>query len=830
MPYVVSGQQIGADSVKEVGGKCAHLAELIKAGFPVPEAFFITVEAWHAFIDHNNLKGKIEEVLKRTDSMDNDSLMKASEEIHRIFLTGEMPQAVRNMILVNYRNLTLTKEATVAKALGFSKTKQEATEQTFVAVRSSGVTEDAATASSAGQYETFLTVRGEENLLLAVINDWASFFTPRGIYYRAKQNQQHFAGMGVVVQRMVQSEKSGVTFTVDPANPTHEGANHIVTEAVWGLGETIVQGLTDPDKYVVDKKSGDIINVKIGKKTSMRARNPHTGITAQVDVPEEFVDMQVLNKEEILTISAYAKKIEQCYQGRPQDIEWAVEGDKMYIVQTRAVTVLKQTEAVEQETSEPLLKGYGASPGKATGPCRLVLTPNEINKVKQGDILVTEMTSPDYVPAMEKSAAIITDKGGVTSHASIVGRELGKPVIVGTLTATKVLKEGQMVTVDAVHGFVYPASAKDEEEQEKKAEEADEEEKREEENRPEPTEENEEAEEETEKLEEEETGEAAEEAKEPTEETAENEENTDESHFTEKEHHPIEKPEHVKIKCNIAFPETAEKAAHKADGVGLLRLEHMVAKAPAHPAELVHSGRAEVLTDIIVEGVSKVAMAFHPKPVWVRTIDIRTDEFRHMPGGEKEPTESNPMIGWHGIRRDVDDKELFKAQIEAFKRLHEAGYTNVGIMLPFIISVSELRKAKELAKEYGLPESMKFGIMVETPAACWSIEEFCDEGIDFISFGSNDLAQLTLGIDRNNEKLIPLYEEVGGEMHPAMRAEFEHVIKICNEYGVKTSICGEAPSNRQDIVEFLVGCGISSLSVNMDAIEKVREWVAALSS
>ncbi len=820
MPFVVSAQEIGAENVKEVGGKCAHLAELTKAGFPVPEAFFVTVEAWQEFIRHNELKAKIEEVLNRTDSMDNDSLTRASKEIHALFMNGEMPSAVRNVILANYRSLTLTKEATVAKALGFSVTKSGTAEQAFVAVRSSGVTEDAAAASSAGQYESFLNVRGEENLLLAVIKDWASFFTPRGIYYRAKQKQQHFAGMGVAVQRMVQSEKSGVTFTVDPASPTHEGSDHIVTEAVWGLGETIVQGLTDPDKYVVDKKSGEIINVKVGKKTSMRARNPHTGITAQVDVPEDFVDVQVLSKEEILTISAYAKNIEKYYQGRPQDIEWAVEGDRMYIVQTRAVTVLRQTQQVEAETGEPILKGFGASPGKATGPVRLVLDPAGISKVNQGDILVTEMTSPDYVPAMEKSAAIVTDKGGITSHASIVGRELGKPVIVGTLTATKTLKEGQIVTVDAVRGLIFQGKpgetgAADNEQVtgEKPAGE-------------EGTEGNPE-----------EPGEEPGHVENPEEERESTEEQVEEAGEREKqieeelkEHRPAGKPGHVAIKCNIAFPETAEKVANKADGVGLLRLEHMVAKAPAHPAELVHSGKSEVLTDIIVEGVSKVAMVFHPRPVWVRTIDIRTDEFRHMPGGEKEPTESNPMLGWHGIRRDLDDRELFRAQIEAFRRLHEAGYDNVGIMLPFIISASELRKAKELAKEYGLPDSVKFGIMVETPAACWSIEEFCDEGIDFISFGSNDLAQLTLGIDRNNEKLIPLYEEIGGEMHPAMRAEFEHVIKTCSEYGVQTSICGEAPSNRQDIVEFLVGCGITSLSVNMDAIEKVRDWVAALSS
>jgi pyruvate,water dikinase len=775
MPYVVGvNPALPPPDIKQVGGKGAHLAELMKAGFPVPEAFFITVEAWQAFIDYNDLRERIQKVIGWTDITNSDSLDSAYAEIGKMFLKSKIPQAVREVIIKNYRALSLTREGAVAQALGFGKSN--AADQTFVAVRSSAVIEDIAKASSAGQYESFLNVRGEENLMLNVVRTWASFFTPRAIYYREKQGQPQFAGMGVVVQRMVQSDKSGVTFTVDPANPTDSGANKIITEAVWGLGETIVQGLTDPDKYVVDKTNGDILDKKIGHKTTMRTRDPKTGITEQRDVPADLQNRQVLTDEEIVTIAAYGKKIEQNYNGQPQDIEWAVEKGKIYIVQTRAVTVLKATETAAAAQVEPILKGLGASPGWAAGPARIVSGPKEIDKVAEGDVLIAEMTSPDYVPAMEKSVAIVTDKGGVTSHASIVGRELGKPVIVGTQTATKVLKDGELITVDAYRGLVFEGRV-------------------------------------------EKGGIKAEEVQPVAAATAAAETPSLGIEIA------VQRPAIVSIKCNIAFPETAEKAAPKADGVGLLRLEHMLSKAPAHPAELVKSGRSEELTRIITEGVSKVAFAFSPKPVWVRTIDIRTDEFRNMPGGDKEPHESNPMLGWHGIRRDLDENELFRAQVEAFKRLHEAGHTNVAIMLPFIIHVEELRRAKQLASEYGLPEGVKFGIMVETPAAALSIEEFCKEGIDFISFGSNDLAQLTLGIDRNNENLISLYERAGGEMHPAMRAQFAHVIRTCSKYGVQTSICGEAPSNRQDIVDFLIEAGISSLSVNMDAIDKAREWV-----
>ncbi|NIO45169.1 MAG: hypothetical protein GTN36_06505 [Candidatus Aenigmarchaeota archaeon] len=277
----------------------------------------------------------------------------------------------------------------------------------------------------------------------------------------------------------------------------------------------------------------------------------------------------------------------------------------------------------------------------------------------------------------------------------------------------------------------------------------------------------------------------------------------------------------TQVKANLAFPGTAEKAKH-ADGVGLLRLEHMLTKAGMHPIEYVRNGRHVELIEIIVDGVGKVAQAFYPKEIWVRSLDARTDEFRNMKGGEKEPQEDNPMLGWHGIRRSVDEPEILKCELEALKQLHEKGLNNVVWELPFIIDVSELRKAKEIAKQVGAPTN--FGIMVETPACALTIEEFCKEGIAFASFGSNDLTQTTLGIDRNNENLIKIFNE----MHLSMQFLFKHVIEICKKYNVESSICGELPSNRKDAVEFLVKTGIDSLSVNIDAIDKVREWVAEI--
>jgi pyruvate,water dikinase len=753
MPFVITGDAAGSESIKQVGGKAAHLGDMIRAGFPVPEAFFVTVESWNKFMADNELNEKIAAVLSRTKIDNVDSLDKGAEEIRKIVMGGKMPPAVREPIVRAYRTLSHSKNNVISMLLGSAKTAVTPPAD-FVALRSSAISEDIAGASSAGQYESFLNVRGDENVVLNVQKCWASFFLPRAIYYRNKNNQSQTAGMGVIVQRMINSEKSGVTFTVDPTDPK-EGANRIVTEAVWGLGETIVQGLVEPDYYEVDKTSGKILEKKTGKKVTMRIRNLKTGLNEELPVKAEDIERQVLTDTEIVMIAAYSKNIEKSYDGQPQDIEWAVEKGKIYILQTRAVTVLEKKEGREVTGREELIRGSGVSPGTGAGPVKIIKDMSELDKIVQGDVLVTEMTSPDYVPAMEKSSAIITDKGGSTCHAAIVSRELGIPCIVGTERATQILKDGQLITVDATKGIVYAG-----------ADEA-----------------------------------AAQTAQVSTE----------------------ERKTAVQVKCNLAFPHMAQKAV-RADGVGLLRLEHMLTVGGTHPIEYVRQGRPQELTRIIVDGVSQVAEAFKGKPVWVRTLDARTDEFRSMKGGENEPHEDNPMLGWHGIRRDLDEPELFRAQIQAFKQLHEKGHTNVAIMLPFIINVEELRKARKLAREFGLPDSCKFGIMVETPAAALNAEEFCKEGIDFISFGSNDLTQLTLGLDRNNERLIKLFDE----MHPSMQFQFKHAISACKRYGVTSSICGELPSNREDAVKFLIGAGISSVSVNIDAIEKVRGWVASI--
>ncbi|MBC7096803.1 MAG: phosphoenolpyruvate synthase, partial [Methanobacteriales archaeon] len=379
-------------------------------------------------------------------------------------------------------------------------------------------------------------------------------------------------------------------------------------------------------------------------------------------------------------------------------------------------------------------------------------------------ILVTVMTTPDMVPAMRRASGILTDEGGVTCHASIVSRELGIPCIVGTGDATRKLKDNQVITMDGAKGIVYEGEiAAPKEEEEKLIREI-----------------------------------------------------------------PPEAPllTVTEVKVNVSMPEAAKKAAATgADGVGLLRTEHMMLTPGVHPKKFIKDGREEELVKILVENIMKVADAFYPKPIWYRTLDAPTDEFKTLEGGEDEPYEHNPMLGWRGIRRELDEPEILKAEFKAIKRLREKGYTNIGIMIPLVQHPDELRKAKEIAEEVGLKphRDVEFGIMVETPAAALIIEDFIDIGVDFVSFGTNDLTQYTLAIDRNNELVADLYTEG----HPAVMKLIERVIRKCKEAGVKTSICGQAGSIPW-IVERLVELGIDSVSANTDAVEEVRRTVARI--
>ncbi|MFH1209237.1 MAG: phosphoenolpyruvate synthase [archaeon] len=740
-----------------VGGKGASLGEMYNARLPIPPGFCITSEAYIYFLEKARIKDKIQKILKDLDTNNNDKLQQASELIKELIIKSEIPSDLKIEIIEAYDNLNVSHDVFKSNSKSALALIKAGRDLPYVAVRSSATAEDLPDFSFAGQQETFLNIKGNNNVLDAVKKCWASLFTARAIYYRQKNNFDHMrVYLSVVVQKMINSEKSGVMFTI---NPSTNNKDEIMIEAGFGLGEAIVSGSINPNNYIVNKNNFVIKSKKITEQTWSFVRDENQGKTIKRSLPKEKYNEQVMNDNEIVNLAKYGQQIEEHYK-KPMDIEFAIEGGKIYIVQARPITTIKKGEKIEASlkdtklTGKVILKGLAASPGVASGKVKLVSDFNELDKVQKGDIMVTKMTNPDFVPAMERAAGIVTNEGGATCHAAIVSRELGVPCVVGTEKATEILKDNDVITVDGSTGQVYEGEVKIE--------------------------------------------------------------------------HEVEKYEYIetitKVKTITDLPESVNRAVNvNPDGIGLVRIEFMIVNGGIHPAKYIKDGRAEDYIQLLMTNLEKIAAPFKGKPIWVRTSDIRTDEYRDLEGGEDEPHEENPMIGLHGIRRALAQPEILKAEFEAIKRLHDKGYTNLGIMIPFLISLEELQKSKQILREIGLEpiKDIDFGVMVETPASVWIIEDLCKEGMTFISFGTNDLTQTTLGIDRNNEHIQNLYTE----LHPAVLRSIKYVIEICKKYKVQTSICGQAGSNPQ-MAEFLVNCGIDSVSVNVDAITKIRRTIS----
>lgn len=757
MPWTISLDKVDKNSVPAVGGKGANLGEMMKIKLPVPKGFVVTTDSYLKFIQDNRLQGKIEKLLNEMDIENSESLVSGSAQIHELIMSSETPALIADDIISSYRALYMADELREisGKALDFIRVGRD---QLPVAVRSSAVAEDSSSTSFAGQMVSILNVAGPKQLLESVKRCWASLFEPRAIFYH-RNNNVKMQAIAVIVQRLISADKAGVMFTADPVTGD---TSKIVIEASWGLGESVVSGQVTPDTYTYDRSTKNV-EIQVNRKDTMRIRDLFSGDTKSQVVLPELVEAQVLNMEEISSLVEYAELIEDHY-GSPQDIEWCTERNKLYIVQTRPITTLgKQKIETKKEigNEEIILQGSPASPGFVTGNVKKIGGISEFSKLNQGDILVTQMTTPDMVPIMKKASAIVTDTGGLTSHAAIISRELGIPCVVGTREATRKLHDGDTITVDATAGKIYRGAAK------------------------------------------------------PLREKMKTEEQGNYEHTQ-----PAPLVTATKIKVNLAFPERAHEAVN-ADGVGLLRAEHMLTESGKHPIHLAQNNPEE-LTNLIVEKLGSIAKALYPKPVWYRSLDARTDEFKNLDGGEDEPTEQNPMLGSHGIRRSLEQQEILVCELNAIKTLHQQGLNNVHYMIPFIAYVDEFVKTKQLAQEMEVPNTVKIGIMVEVPSAALTIDEFCKAGIAFASFGSNDLTQLVLGVDRNNESISTLYKE----NTPAVLKLIKYVIGRCATYGVETSICGEASSRDDDFVEKLVEFGISSISVELDALNHVKEVVA----
>ena len=740
--YVVKFEDLNKSDIGIAGGKGANLGELTQAGIPVPPGFVVTAETYEKFMEDAGINDKVMDILDKIDINDTKALQAASEEIKSIINEAHIPEDMILFITEAYNQLC----------------QRVGEDDTDVAIRSSATAEDLPEASFAGQQDTFLHVSGNDEVIEYIRKCWASLFEARAIFYREENNFEHSkVYIAVVVQKMANADKAGVMFTVNPST----GEEIALIEGSWGLGEAVVSGDVTPDNYQVDKKDNEIINVTISDKKVMYT-NDENGTSIKVDVPEDKRNERVLSDEELIELTEMGKRV-QAHYGEPMDTEWAFENGNLFLLQARPITTLgdvdEPAEDSDAEVGEVLVRGLGASPGMASGLVKIVLDIDELDKIEDGDIMVTTMTTPDMVPAMRRASGIVTDEGGVTCHASIISRELGIPCVVGTGNATSTLKENSGVTLDGKKGLVFEGIS------ETKSEEV----------------------------------------------AAVNVEAAPIITVTE-------------VKANVSMPEAAEKAAATgADGVGLLRTEHLMLTSGIHPGKFIADGSEDELIDTIADNVMIVADAFYPRPVWYRTLDAPTDEFITLEGGENEPREHNPMLGWRGIRRELDQPEILKCEFKAIKKLHEKGYTNIGIMIPLSQNPEELKKAKELCSEVGFEphKDVEFGMMVEIPAAAIMIDEYIKIGLDFVSLGTNDLTQYTLAVDRNNEFVAKHYSEE----HPAVMKLIERTIRKCAEAGVKCSICGQAGSVPH-IVEKLVAFGITSVSSNTDAIADVRKTVA----
>ncbi len=639
--------------------------------------------------------------------------------------------------------------------------RKMAAKDLIVAVRSSATAEDLPDASFAGQQETYLNIKGEAALVESVQKCWASLYGARAIYYRAKQGfDDHTVNIAVVVQQLVHSEKAGVMFTSHPIT----GEPKAIIEGSWGLGEAVVSGTVSPDNYVFDQRTEKVVDTFIANKKVEIIADGDNG-TKVVDVIGARQDALVLSEAEVAKLAMYGKIAEDHY-GIPQDVEWGIVGETFYILQSRPITTIGTKKEVtgisdQKSSAKLLIKGQGAAPGIASGKVVIIRDVRDVGKVKEGDILVTKMTNPDMVPAMRKVAAIVTDEGGMTCHAAIVSRELGTPAVVGTKNATNMLKPDQIVTVDGEKGHIYEGVIT---------------------------------------------------APAPTQAATVAQAGASAPLITA-----------TSVKVNVSIPEAAKRAAATgADGVGLLRIEHLILGLNKTPGWFIANHKEEEFVAELHDGIKTVLDAFPGKTVWVRTLDAPTDEFRNMQGGENEPNEHNPMLGWRGIRRDLETPDQFRLQVESFKRLWKEGYDNLGIMFPMVSHPDQFMAAKAMMAASGVDvENVDLGIMIEIPSSAIMIEDFIRCGIKFASFGTNDLVQYTLAIDRNNENVANMYNP----QHPAVLSLIHNAIQTCRAYNIEVSICGQAGSDPK-MATWLVEHGITSISANIDAIAKIREAVA----
>lgn len=739
--YVRDISTLRITDAEEAGGKGANMGEMVAAKLPVPPGFVLLRDCYRDSMRDGGVGEELSKLHREALTADMTHLPELCERLQGLVHKAGIADSLRDRILAAYN------------ALGADA---------VVAVRSSATGEDGRDASFAGMNATITNVSGDDGLLDAVLRCWMSLFSPRVITYRASRKFTGDPAMAVVVQQMINSEKAGVAFTADPSN----GAlDRVVIEGAFGLGEVVVSGEVEPDTYIVSKETLEVLDIRNGHKAFKIVRGPD-GHDKVVDLDDAQADARVLDDAELKRIAELAVATER-HNGNPQDTEWAIAGGHTYLVQARPITTLRHTTAPSSEKHAVLARGLAAAPGSASGKVRVLDTPDEGNRLLEGEILVAQMTNPDWLPTIRRAAALVTDTGGMTCHAAIVAREMGVPCIVGTRTATRDLHDGTTVTVDGTHGRVLSGVV-------------------------------------------EET---------PTVSVNEQRQSADE---------PRSEVTGTKVYVNMAMPDNAEVvAAQGADGVGLLRAEFMLTEALGgrHPRDLIAHGEQNILVEKMVASVGRIASAFAPRPVVYRATDFRSNEFRGLKGGESyEPVEHNPMIGYRGCYRYTKEPDLFALELQALARVREQS-PNLNLMIPFVRTQWELEECLSLvdASPLGRQRGLHRWVMAEVPSVIHWLPEYIGMGIDGVSIGSNDLTQLMLGVDRDSDICAELFDE----SDPAVLDAIGQIVSTARKFGITSSLCGQAPSTRPAFAEHLVRMGITSVSVNPDALGAARRTIAA---
>lgn len=725
---------------EEAGGKGANLGELVAAGLPVPPGFVLMRSCYRDSMRAGSVETELaalhSEALKNV--ADTGGLTESCEWMQALVRKAGLADAVRRPALSAFH------------ALG---------PDVVVAVRSSATGEDGAEASFAGMNATITNVSGDDEFLDAVVRCWMSLFSPRVVTYRASRGFTGNPAMAVVVQQMVNSEKAGVAFTADPSTGARD---RVVIEGAFGLGEVVVSGEVEPDTYVVSKETLAPLDIRVGRQAFKIVRGAD-GHDTTTDLDDAQADSRVLTDDELRSIARLAIDTER-HNGCPQDTEWAISNGETYLVQARPITTLGHSTPSPAPHSV-LARGLAAAPGTASGRVRVLMTPEEGHRLQEGEILVAQMTNPDWLPTIRRAAALVTDTGGMTCHAAIVARELGVPCVVGTRTATRDLHDGTTVTVVGVRGEVLSGRI-----------------------------------------------EAAPQVS-ATERTAP----TITSEVT-----------GTKVYVNLAMPDSAESVAAQAvDGVGLLRAEFMLTEALGgrHPRDLIAHGEQGALVEGMVASVGRIAAAFAPRLVVYRATDFRSNEFRGLQGGANyEPVEHNPMIGYRGCFRYIKEPDLFALELEALARVRDQ-FPNVALMIPFVRTRWELEECLSIvdASRLGRQRGLHRWVMAEVPSVVHWLPEYIGMGIDGVSIGSNDLTQLILGVDRDSDVCAELFDE----SDPAVLHAIRRIVETANTFGITSSLCGQAPSTNPAFAEHLVRMGITSVSVNPDAVHATRRVIAA---